>query len=33
MYLRDEDEERWSDLTAVREHAAYLVNAIRKVIR
>ena len=28
MYIRGEDEERWSDLTAVREHAAYVVSAI-----
>jgi predicted nucleotidyltransferase len=29
MYLRGEDEECWSDLTAVHEHAEYVVNAIR----
>ena len=28
MYIKGEDEERWSDLTAVREHAVYVVSAI-----
>lgn len=29
MYVQGEDEDRWSDLTRVREHAEYVVKAIR----
>jgi predicted nucleotidyltransferase len=30
MYLRGEDETRWSDITAVRAHAEYVVSTIRE---
>ena len=33
MYLDGEDEERWADLTAVRAHAEYVVDAIRQSAR
>jgi hypothetical protein len=33
MYLDGVDEERWQDLTAVRAHADYVVDAIRRQSR
>ena len=33
MYLQGEDEEHWDDLPAVRAHAEYVVDAIRRQSR